>query len=176
MRIGVDIDGVIYPWHYSIYRYFTEFKGYSGTQVEFWKYFPSLPKNTQRYYVSLPFLYSNTIPSKSVFDALDSLSTLGELFYVTARWSDDVKVVTRKFFKTHNPPFSENLIFDSDKATVCRMLGIDYFLDDQTKHLIPMQGFVKTYLMAQPHNVDDREGFTVVNSLKEFYDEITKSN
>lgn len=176
MRIGIDIDGVVYPWHYSMYRYFTEFKGYTGTQVQFWKDFSIIPNDTQNYYVSLPFLYSNTVPSKCVFEGLEMLATLGELFYITARGPDDVKTVTRKFLKNYNLPFSENLIFEKDKATVCRMLGIEYFIDDQIKHLIPMQGFVKTYLMSAPHNIDNRDGFTVVNSLKEFYNEITRSN
>lgn len=174
MKIGLDVDGVVYPWHYSIYRYFTEFKGFSGNQREFWDYFKAFPDEKQDYYVSLPHLYNDTIPSSCVIDALNSIATLGEMYYITARWSDDLKLAAQKFFDKYNVPFKENLIFNKDKATTCRLLGIDAYIDDLPRNLIPVQNVCDCYLMAAPHNYKDRDGFKVVNSLKEFYNEIKR--
>lgn len=176
MRIGLDIDGVIYPWHYSVYRYFTEFKGFDGNQREFWDYWKTFSPEKQDYYVSIPLLYNDTVPSGCVLDALNSIATLGEMYYITSRHGDELELAAQKFFDKYDVPFKENLFFNKDKATTCRLLGIDKYIDDLTKNLFPMLNVCDCYLMAAPHNYRDRDGFKVVSSLKEFYNEIKRTN
>ena len=91
VRIGLDIDGVIYPYHGAVYRYFTEEKHYTGSYKDFWTVdWWLLSKEEQDYIVSLPFLYNAVIPSPCVMESLMKLATLGELYYVTSRSGSDV--------------------------------------------------------------------------------------
>jgi hypothetical protein len=168
IKIGIDIDGVLYPWHWSIYRFFCEQKGFTGSQVEFWRdTFRKLPADVIDYYVALPIHYSDTVPDLSILKAVDEISKLGEIYYITSR-SLELESITRKFLNNLNLAFLENLIFEKDKATFCRMNSIDYFVDDQPEYLDKMKLFVNCYLMAVPHNIDKREGYNLVYSLREF--------
>lgn len=173
MQIGLDIDGVIYPWHDSIYRYFREFRGFTGEEVEFWEYFRSLPQSTIEYYVSLPMMYLDTTPRASTIKAIPALAELGEIHYITSR-QPSLHRATLKFFGIYDLPFKENLHFTEDKASVIRLKRIDYYLDDLTRFIDQVRGLTNAYLMCQPHNANQREGYEVVNSLKEFYDKITE--
>lgn len=169
INIGIDIDGVIYPWHYSIYKYFTEFKNFIGTQYEFWKYFNTLSKEEQHYFVELPFIYSDTTPHEDVLNTLPLLAELGEIYYITHRPSA-VKYQTEKFFLKYNLPFSENLIFTDDKVTFIRLKNIKYFVDDLPKNIEDVSGITKAYLFKAPHNKDVQDNYQCVSTLKEFYD------
>ena len=171
MRIGLDIDGVIYPWHYSIYRYFTEFKNFAGSELEFWAYFRLFSVEKQMYYVSIPTLYTDTSLTQDAIEYLPKLAELGELFYITSR-DHELQPLTQKFFKFYDIPFKENLIFEKDKASVVRLYGIDYFVDDMISHLEKMQGITTSFLFKQPHNFYDRDGYNCIGSLKEFYNTI----
>lgn len=176
LNIGLDVDGVVYPWHYATYRYFTEKKGYIGSYHEFWTVdWWLLSKEERDYIVTIPTLYYNVIPSSCVMESLMLLASLGELYYVTSRSGDEVKSVTRKFFNFYEPPFKENLIFEHDKASVCKLYKIHYFLDDFPSHVAKLEHATNAYLMAQAHNIGKREGYKTVSSLKEFY-EIIKEN
>lgn len=175
MRIGLDLDGVVYPYHYSVWKYYTEFKEYAGTEREFWtSYWWDLPKEEQDYIVSLVPLYNDIVPSTCVRDALKDLASLGEIIYITARKNEDVRVVTRKFLDYYDVPFKENLIFERDKATACRAYGIDYFLDDFPSTVASIASVSRAFLMAQSHNIGKRQGLNVVNSLREFYQVIVE--
>lgn len=173
MRIGLDLDGVIYPWHDSIYRHFREFKGFTGEEAEFWDYFRSLPLNTIEYFVSIPIFYLDTTPRTSTLEVLPALADLGEIYYITSR-QPSLHRATLKFFGIYDLPFKENLYFAEDKASVIRLKRIDYYLDDLPRFIDQVYGLTDCYLMAQPHNRNQREGYDVVNSMKEFYNKIVE--
>jgi uncharacterized HAD superfamily protein len=168
MNIGIDIDGVLYPWHYSVYKYFTEFKNFIGTQYEFWNYFKKLPKDEQLYIVNLPFLYSDTTPHDDVLETLPLLSTIAEIYYITHR-PISVEHQTEKFFVKYNLPFSENVVFTDDKATFIRLKNIKYFVDDTPKNIDDVKGITRAFLFKARHNVDARENYECVSTLREFY-------
>lgn len=171
MNIALDIDGVIYPWHYSVYRFFCETKGYSGTQYEFWKFFITLSGEEHDYYINLPFLYNDTTPHEDVLNTLPKLAELGTIFYITSR-PESIEHITRKFLDSYEMPFRENLVFTKDKPTNLRLLAIDYFVDDFPKHIESAKGLSKCYLFKQPHNRDRQEEFECVSTLREFYEKI----
>lgn len=171
MKIGLDIDGVVYPWHYSVYRYFTEFYNFSGTEESFWDYFRTFSKERQDYFVSIPTLYNDTIPSACIKDAIVLLSGLGELFYVTSR-NLELATITQKFFNFMDLPFKENLVFEKDKSTFSRLNRLDYFLDDLPENVTNLSKVTNAYLMCVPHNRNQRDGFNTVGSIKEFYEAI----
>lgn len=175
MRVGIDIDGPLYDWHYCIYRYFQEFRSFAGTQREFWDYFRTLDNDTQSYYVSLPHLYLNMEMRPEVKKSVELLSGTAEIYYITAR-DESLKSVTRKFFDKSEMPFKENLIFSQSKVEYVRLLGLSYFLDDMPKHVKNLQGITEPYLLAVPHNYDQRDGFNIVYSVKEFVEIVRGSN
>ena len=168
MNIGVDIDGVIYPWHWSMYRFFCETKGFVGTQKEFWKYFRELDSESQDYYVSIHTLYGDSSMTEDAIEYLPKLAELGTLFYITSRPSD-VKRQTEKFFDKYEPPFKENLIFSHDKANHIKVNKIAYFVDDVPANVDKVSPHTKAFLFTQPHNVEQREGYNIINSLHEYY-------
>lgn len=165
MNIGLDIDGVLYPWHYSIYRYFIENKGYEGDIGKFWLEDRHIVTD---YHVGLPTLYLDTSPTEDVLTYVPKLAELGNLFYITSR-SLELESVTRKFLDKYKFPFKENLIFAENKATPVRLYAIDYFLDDMPKHVDSLQNITNVYLFKCIHNRLERENYKVINSIKEFY-------
>lgn len=171
MNIGIDIDGPVYPWHYSLYRHFCEEKGFVGTQAEFWKHFDTFDIDKQIYYVSLPFLYSDTSIRKDAKEALPLLAELGTIFYLTSR-DDSLDRITEKFFYENNLPFKENLIYSEDKANHIKLNKIEFFVDDLPHNIDSTKMFTNAFLFEAIHNKDQREGYDTVSSLMEFYKKI----
>jgi len=171
MNIGIDIDGVVYPWHDSIYRYFKEEKRFTGTAREFWKYFMSLPVDVQMYYVSIPIHYLDASPTDDVLTYLPLIAELGTVYYVTNR-TPDLMPVTRKFFNNFSLPFKENVIFTDTKANYIRLLNIEMYLDDRGKNVDEVVGLTDAYLFKAVHNWEYRDKYKLINSMKEFYEKI----
>jgi uncharacterized HAD superfamily protein len=174
ISIGIDIDGVLYPWHESVYRYFCEFKNFTGTQYQFWKYFGELSPDTQKYFVELPFLYSDTTPHQDVLESLPLISELCNIYYITSR-PVELRHQTLKFFSKHNFPFSENIYFTSDKETVIRLHNIEFFLDDMPFNIEKVSHLTKSFLFKSQHNRDRQGEFKCVGTLKEFHSIIKQS-
>src|SRR5689334_12435336 len=131
MRVGIDLDGPVYPWHEEVYRYFQENKGYDKTIYDFWLKDKEIVHD---YHCSIPFLYNSTTPRKDVLEYLPKIAEISEIYYITHR-PPEMWQVTGKFFQFYNLPFSENVIFTDDKATQVRLLGIDYFTDDLPRNI-----------------------------------------
>lgn len=176
MNIGLDIDGVIYPWHDSIFRYFREYKGFEGGTREFWDFFTTgLTPEEQEYYVSIPIMYLDTVPSDDVLTYVPKLAELGTLYYITSR-PEHLKWATRKFFGIYQLPFKENIIFSSYKANYARLLGIDYFLDDLPHNIDSLLSTTDAYLLRQPHNWQAHDTYKSVGSIREFYEVINENS
>lgn len=169
MIIGLDIDGPVYPWHYSIYRHFVTFKGFEGSERDFWEYFRDLPKEVQRYFVRVPIHYLDQMPTPDVREYLPKIAKLGEIFYITAR-PPEAKWATWKFFNIYDLPFKENIIFSEDKATCIRLNRVDVFLDDRPAEVELVKGITDAYLFKAQHNWDERDNYKAVGSMKEFYE------
>jgi len=170
MNIGLDLDGVIYRWHESLYRYFCEQKGYEGTIYDFWlHYVQERPSEFWDYYVSLPLLYWDTSPRPDVLEFLPKIAKLGTIYYLTHR-PEEVKTVTGKFFDFYDLPFKENVIFTKDKQTYARFLGLDVFVDDLAKNIDDVSKVVKnTYLFRTVHNIPVQDSYKNVGTFKELY-------
>lgn len=166
MKIGIDLDGVVYPWHEEVYRYFQENSGYSKPIGEFWTKDKWM---VTEYHITIPFLYSSTSPRQDVVNYLPLLGELGELFYITAR-PVEVLIATQKFLDKIQAPFKENLIFSKDKANYARLLRLDYFLDDSPDNVKALEGVTTAYLFKAVHNRYRRDGFNVIGSFKELYE------
>lgn len=172
MRIGLDLDGVVYPWHYSIYKYFTEFKGYEGNIRDFWKHHKQFVTD---FHVSIPMLYLDTTPTEDVLTYVPKIAELGEIYYITSR-IPDLWHVTEKFFDIYRLPFKENLVFSKNKAQHVRLYRLDVFLDDMDVHVDALQGVTEAYLFHAVHNYDCREKYNCISSMKEFYELLRSKN
>jgi uncharacterized HAD superfamily protein len=169
MIVGLDIDGVIRPWHTSVYRHFQIFKGFEGTEREFWDYFRGLDKDMQDYYVSIPLMYMDTAPSKDTIYYVNKIAEIAQIYYITS-CPEDIKRLTSKFFNIYGLPFKENIIFSKDKANYVRLNKIEYFLDDLPKNIDQLKGITNAYLFKASHNWEVRDNYNVMNSMKEFYE------
>lgn len=170
MNIGLDLDGVVYPWHDSIYRHFRETKGFEGSDREFWEWFVNnVPRDVADYYVRIPLFYLDTSPTEDVMEFVPKIAEIATIFYITARPSE-AKWATKKFFNNYQLPFSENVIFSEDKANYVRLNKIGYFLDDRAKHVEELKNICNVYLFKAVHNWQYRDQYSTINSMKEFYE------
>lgn len=173
LKVGLDVDGVLYPWHSSLERYFRIHKGFTGTSQELWKLFRSFSKEKQAYYVSIPLLYSDSSPIAGVQEFLPKLAELAEVYYITAR-SPELERVTVAYFDKYSFPFKENLIFSKDKATPIRLHRVEYFLDDSPKQIDKISGITKAFLFPAPHNVEVRDKYNLIESLESFFRKLSR--
>lgn len=166
--IGFDLDGVLYPWHESVYTFYEYEMGYTKSYKEFWEEVNLWPKEKQEYLVSLPFLYENKVPSESLMNFLYFCkNNADDMYYITNR-PEDLERITKRYFRRYDFPYPDNLFITGDKATTCRYLGVTHFLDDHAKHVKAVEGISKAYLMAKPWNVEFQEELRTVKNLKEF--------
>jgi uncharacterized HAD superfamily protein len=173
--LGLDLDGVLYPWHESVYTYYQWAYDYEKTYTEFWDDVQNWSVEQQDYLVSLPFLYENMIPSKQVIDFLEFANNNAEIYYITSRL-DDLTRVTERYLRRYDFPQRDNLFvhYKGDKATICRYAGVTHFLDDHLKHVKSVSGIAESYLMAKPWNREFQSEFNTVHNLKEFQERVFK--
>jgi uncharacterized HAD superfamily protein len=172
--IGLDLDGVIYPFHEALYTYAQYELDYEGTFREFWNSFVNeFSTEKKDYLVSIPIVYEQTVPSKETMELLANLTSDSELFYITGR-ALDLERVTRRYLSRYHFPKQDNLIFSADKITTCRLYGVTHFLDDFPHIVRDVQNVCDAYVMWKPWFQDRLEGLKVVRSLKEFVDRVLK--
>jgi hypothetical protein len=166
--LGLDLDGCLYDWHTAVYDYYCWNSGYTKSWTEFWTEFAW--GDLIGYLVTLPFLYEVKIPPPNVINFLNYAKDNSEIYYITNR-PENCKLVTERYIRKYFPS-PNNLFITSDKATVCRYLGITHFLDDHIKNIKSVDGIADVYLMAKPWNREFQEDYQTVHSLKEFQDAI----
>jgi uncharacterized HAD superfamily protein len=167
MNIILDLDGVVYRWHESLYRYFCEFKGYKGTIYDFWLRFIHEKSIDWDYYCSIPLLYLDTTPRDDVLIYLPKIAKLHTIYYVTARPAG-TEPATGKFFDYYELPFKENLVFSKEKETYCRLFRADYFLDDRPENIDAVSSVTKAILFRNVHNIPVQDNYRNVGTFKEF--------
>ena len=126
MNIAFDLDGVLYPWHKSVYDYLTRLPNSltrGKNYHEFWEDpYTEITEKEWSYYASLPILYTNMIPSKPMLDMLRKLDSEGHtLYYITNRIPDLARI-TEQYLNNYKFPQAENLILSEDKAKEVRIL------------------------------------------------------
>lgn len=166
-RIGLDLDGVLYDWHLSVYEYFCLYKGFSGSQNKFWyEESKAVPDNVWEFICSIDTLYSNVLPSKDCKDFIASIKDKFTLYYITSR-PLSAKLTTEQYLRRHHFPFQENLIFTQDKVSVARLLKLDYMVEDMPRNVIDLSKVVLTIMMARPWNQSIQNEYPTVHSLME---------
>lgn len=170
MKIGFDVDGVIYPWHDSVYTYFTIYKGYKGTYHQFWSNDWTVPETQEyiKYLTTVPILCEDREPFPRALETLHEIADKGHtIYYITSR-PDDVKLATEHYFSKRDFPFKENLyIVQGPKDTLARSLGLDLFLDDREKHIKELTPICLSVLKAMPWNEDFWLQYPTIHNIHE---------
>lgn len=176
LRIGLDIDGVVYDWHNSLYVHYRSLEGFNGSFSEFWiDFIPTLPKEKLEYLITLDHLYETSGIAPSVALSLDRLASIGDIYYITARGAQLSRLTDRFFRKSKLPDF-DNITYTDDKVQAAKLYELDYFVDDFPKYVEPMLGVCNSYLMARPWNRDYQDKLPTITSLDDLYAIIVKAN
>jgi hypothetical protein len=175
ISVGFDLDGVIYPWHSSIYRYFIEFKGYEDSYFKFWSEDWKIPEIQEHigFLTTVPTFCEDSEPFPRALETLHEIEDKGHtIFYITSR-PDEVRFATWHYIDRRDFPFKENLhIVNGEKATLARSLGLDLFVDDREKHVKELTPVCLTVLMATPWNLDFQELYPTIHNIHEIMDYI----
>jgi len=171
--LGLDLDGVLYDYHWAMYTFSVCELGYAGSYTDYWiKEWPSFSNEKQEYLVSLPMPYEISEPSKQVVKFLKLAEKYAnDVNYITSR-HDDLQRVTERYLRKHNFPFQDNLIITREKDVQATLCGVTHFLDDMGKHVEKVSKVCSAFLLARVHNIHEREKYNTVNSLGEFAYEV----
>lgn len=165
--IGLDLDGVLYDWCRAAHTYFRTYRNYTGTQYEFeLNVANSMEKEFSDFLCSVNSLYDSIFPRKEVVELLWKLSGKYDIYYVTSRPTSAWRT-TQKYFDTHNFPFSNHLIFEKDKATLVRLLKLDYFVEDSVGYLEQIAPLTTTFMVLHPYNQMYKDKFNTITSVLE---------
>lgn len=169
MNIGFDIDGVLYPWHGSIYRYFTEFKNYADSYTEFWTHYWHIPSVQEyiSYLTTVPIFCEDSNPVNGALELLNSLDSEGHTIHYITNRPDEVILATHHYLQSHKFPQNENLYIGKDKPTYARGVNLNLFIDDREKNIIEMTPVCLSILVAQPWNVDYQDKYPTIHNIRE---------
>ena len=153
MKIGFDLDGVLYDFHTTVQDYYKIYKGIDMPKDEFWlNYFPSLSKEEQDNVLRTPMFYSTKFPLPSMMRTLYEIDSMAEvIFYITSR-PKDVELTTKQYLRKHNFPKYKNVIVTDDKLPYIKLLKLTYFVDDKVEILDDICLATNAIQFLQPWN------------------------
>lgn len=184
MKIMIDMDDVLTNFNQAFLR---EANGMFGTpddiKIENWDFWKSVPgltlemeekiwekiTATENFYETLP-LYA----SKDDLARLRQLLIEGihEIYFVTSRFPVKGRSVQSQSQKWLQKYLDTNVsvIVNSTKGELCKLLGIDYAIDDAPHHINNLLTHgIATYIIDWPYNRYINHRFRV-SSLGEFFD------
>lgn len=137
MKVGFDIDGVLYPWHELIWLYYSKLPEYKLiNESKFWNVFvPQMDEDQINEMLNLPF-YDVLPPYPDTILLIKMLQTMNaDIYYISSR-PVNMFNLTEDWFEKYNLPFL-NLYFTVrfSKSDVIKQLGgLDFYFEDQLKH------------------------------------------
>jgi 5'(3')-deoxyribonucleotidase len=165
--IGLDLDGVLYPWHEAVYNFYVCFRDYKDTFTQFWSsYYKSFTDSDWNFLINVDVFYSCISPSKSVVEFLSEVSKHYNIYYISSR-PESVQLATDQFLKRYKFPFYENLIFSSDKASYARLYQLKYFVDDLPEQVEELSKVTNTIMYARPYNKEYQKKYCTARSYSE---------
>jgi uncharacterized HAD superfamily protein len=166
MNFGFDIDGVLYPWHMLVWKWYVDKTGENISMVDFWKYPNGHVANNEgspwvTEMVKNPLPYIAQPVHAGVLRAVKYIANhyADTIYYITGR-PLHVRNATRDWLKHNRLPFAENLIFadeyelDGVKGKEAAVIGTDcsYYVEDRPKYLETIPMFATTFIMNTPYN------------------------
>ena len=153
-RLGLDIDGVLYPWQEIVYNYAKYHDGDERSFYDFWKEATEqvFTTNIGKFWLYNNLFYTQRDIKPEILDTLHYLTEFYDLYYITAR----VKTVwntTRYWFKKNKLPQLDNLYFtESEKLPLVLQHEIDHFVEDRIKHVLELRDHRSVILIRHPWN------------------------
>ena len=170
MKIGFDVDGVLYPWHDIVYDYIVQELKVKCTYEEFCQAvindaFSEIFMNN---IVKNPILVTKRSIEPSIKKMLWDLSKQNEIFYVTAR-PKEVVLSTHKWFKDSAVPYLENVFIATDDNKVPFILehDIDIFVEDRDKYIRALQEYTQIIVVKKLWNQHLWKEFPCINHVTE---------
>ena len=184
MKIMIDMDDVLTNFNKAFLDMAGEMFGTPrDIEIENWDFWKSVPglslemeekvweriTGTENFYETLP-VYA----SRKDLDRLNHVLVDGrhEVYFVTSRFPVKGRSVQaqsqewlRKYLDTN-----VSVIVNSSKGELCRLIGIDYAIDDAPHHVENLIGHgITTYIIDWPYNRHIDHRFRV-STLGEFFD------
>jgi uncharacterized HAD superfamily protein len=157
MKIGFDLDGVLYPWHKYFYELVSNrYSEYSEMGYRyFWSKVKTFEKEDERLtkLVSLPGLYMKGVIDEDILYYITELSKRNEIYYVTCRPANATKATIMWMTRNALPSSPENLyMLDESKRDKVIELDLDYYVEDRLEHLEDLKDITNVLLVRHPWN------------------------
>lgn len=184
MRVGIDIDGVVYDFAASLREYLYQHHGWdegSCTPPTRWEFYEDwgldLPSFIQMCSdgVAAGFVFTHGSPYPGTHDAWHRIRADGHTIHVITDRNighhGASEKATRAWLDLHDLPF-DSLTFTADKTVV----KVDTMVDDKLANYLAMRDAgVRTWLLDRPWNQDHLEHHQRVASLSEYATEVLRA-
>lgn len=188
MILGFDIDGVLYPWHEEVWKWFIRRGGESrwgdGTPIsfyEFWKWPNGWIANNEGSDI-VKKLVKETLPYVSAKANEADVSIVNDIaekfadkiYYITSR-PMQLQYDTTKWLRDSEFPFVDNLIMadgNGGKVKVVKDVGCDYYVEDRPKYLEILPEITTVFQMTQPYNAYKIFNTHIIGNLVELYQDL----
>lgn len=179
MRIGVDIDDVLFPWYDQAHVACTAAGITNGITPTSWYVHESYGCTLEEWIAALSAatldgsLYRGD-PYPGAVDALERLKAAGHTIHlVTARGllqhGELIKAHTYRWVADHLAHVVDSLTFSKDKTVV----PVDVFIDDNVKNYDAVEAAgIECWLIDRPWNQDTGDGRWRFSSFAEYADDL----
>ena len=101
---------------------------------------------------------------------LNTLKKQGHnIFIISRRFSNNPYERSERWLKKHNLPYNKLIVRAGDKIEACKQNNIDFFIDDDIKTCDNLnKNGIKSYVINNYFNIDEKSSSPRVGSLKEF--------
>jgi uncharacterized HAD superfamily protein len=163
MKIGFDLDGVIYPWHWYVYNDMHKNGLVDATYDVFWSSGMWKEEGYQEIiskYAKDPLLYGYTIES-SVEISIRALANLDTRFFFVTQRPENCAISTVNWINNNiRGILTPDIYVCKDKIEVLKKLHsyvlLDYYLEDRIELAEKVSALgIKTLLITTPYNRDD---------------------
>lgn len=166
MKIGFDIDGVIYDFHKAIYPTLV----HTGLTVKDFDHFWTdevngdydISRETWEKLLHDASFYGNP-PVDFVTPYLQRLAEKHELFFVTKR-KKSLQQHTKDWFSKYSIPFTEIACVE-DKVPLVK--GFDWFVEDNPGNAIKLSEFTSIIVVRKPWNEFLEDRFICVDNISQ---------
>ena len=168
-RLGLDIDGVLYPWQMVAYDYCTQMLGIESNSVEELMEDLDSEKYGTTFGYNLyhdPLLVTKKMVDPGIINTIKFLYNDYEIFYITTR-PEEVRSGTEWWLKVSGFPYLENLILCTTKLPHIIENEIDFFVEDIVKYILGLKNYTQVIPVKHPWNKIIQDEFLCINSVVE---------
>jgi uncharacterized HAD superfamily protein len=170
MKVSLDLDGVLYPWHQVVWKEHFADDDYFDFWKERWKH---VKTSTWNKILPDPDLYVQ--PARAdVVQMVHRIANSRFVYYVTQR-PKSLTRVTQRWLVRNGFPNPGDVYMTQDKVATCNKIGIDLHIDDRidVMHNLADNG-IRVLGVRQPWNEDRIDDFPHVDNILSLEREIAR--